>query len=196
MLPRSSVPSLLNNRVSSMNSQSWRSFECERMSSLTVSRNSEYTLVCVSINILRNRSRTCWRWLGVSDLPSLRYCVRLVRPSLRSAQCVDEQYKMIESIFSMGARKLSSLLRDPFQEPDCRMYCTKLELSLFVLMDVDLRPVDDTNQNCVRSIQMTLRFRRIRRGRSFGSSSYVTYRRKGRNHRVTVCKCIINKGTQ
>lgn len=114
--PNSSVPSLLNSRVSNMNSQSYRSFECRMMSSLTVSRNSAYTLVWLSMNIFRNKSSTACNWSGVRYLPSDKYCVRLVRPSLRSAQCVDEQKWMMVSMSSINGR--SSLLRDPFHEPD------------------------------------------------------------------------------
>lgn len=39
--PSRSVPNLLNNLVRRMKSQSWRSCECDRISSLTVSRKSE-----------------------------------------------------------------------------------------------------------------------------------------------------------
>lgn len=125
--PSSSVPNLLNSRVNSMNSQSCKSLACKMISSLTVSKNKAYTLVCVSMNIFRNKSSTACNWSGVKSLPSDRYCVKLVRPSLRSAQCVDEQKWMIVSMSSISGR--SSLLREPFHEPDCiRKKHTKLQI--------------------------------------------------------------------
>lgn len=115
--PSNSVPNLLNKRVNRMNNQSYKSFECKMISSLTVSKKRAYTLVWLSMNILRNRSKMFCSWSGDKRLPSDKYWVKLVRPSLRSAQCVDEQNWMIVSMSSINGR--SNLLREPFHEPDC-----------------------------------------------------------------------------
>lgn len=43
--PNNSVPNLLKSRVSNMKSQSCKSLECDKINSLTLSRNRAYTLV-------------------------------------------------------------------------------------------------------------------------------------------------------
>lgn len=59
--PSSSVPNLLKSLVSNMNSQSCRSFEWDKINSLTLSKKRAYTLVWLSMNIFRNKSKTvCW----------------------------------------------------------------------------------------------------------------------------------------
>lgn len=55
--PSNSAPNLLNSLVNKIKSQSCRSAECRIISSLTVSKNSAYTFVWLSINIFRKRSK-------------------------------------------------------------------------------------------------------------------------------------------
>lgn len=121
-----------------MNNQSCKSFECDRISSLTVSKNSAYTLMCGSINIFLNKSRTHYKLkkeliifkyifllvftcscCDVSIFPSLKYWVRLMSPSFRSDQCVDAHSCIIVSMSSIIVRELSKRVRDPFHEYDC-----------------------------------------------------------------------------
>lgn len=62
------------------------------------------------------KQQTC-NCSGVNMFPSDKYVVRLVRPSFRSPQCVDEQYRIMVSMSSIN-RWLSSLFLDPFHDPD------------------------------------------------------------------------------
>lgn len=114
-----SVPNLLNNRVSKMNSQSCRSFEWDNINSLTVSRKSVYTLIWGSKNILRNRSNTRCNCSAVNIFPSERYWVKLIKPSLRSDQWVDAQNWMIVSMSSMIGLVLSKRDREPLHDNVC-----------------------------------------------------------------------------
>ena len=68
---------------------------CDRMSSVSVSKNKAKTFVCASLNILVNISVTRLNSVALSKRASRKYICNPMRPSFRSAQWVLAQFAMI-----------------------------------------------------------------------------------------------------